>query len=175
MQCRRGDAVGSSEGHELIFSGKAHVVTRFAQRVVNRFGVKGSGPRGAHLSPAVIVAQYPYANAGRRGRRQLFYFSLKGPNFSIDAAREVNLDFFGPSGRLKDAFGLGEQFAHDAVPPMVMPLRRIVACPQPTGTLWPSLPHVPGIMEKSRATASTRCSTSGPLPMRLQSRNGAVI
>ena len=37
----------------------------------------------------------------------------------------------------------------------------MVACPQPTGTCWPSLPHVPGVIEKSVATASTRCKDLG--------------
>jgi hypothetical protein len=56
-----------------------------------------------------------------------------------------------------------------------MPVMRSVAWPQPTGTLWPSLPQVPGIMAKSVATTSIRRSTSGPLPIRLASRSGSVI
>jgi hypothetical protein len=41
---------------------------------------------------------------------------------------------------------------------MVTLLKRIVAWPVPTGTCWPSLPQVPGVIEKSLATASTRLS-----------------
>ena len=52
---------------------------------------------------------------------------------------------------------------------------RSVAWPHPTGTLCPSLPHVPGVMSKSVATASMRRSTSGPLPIRLASRSGSVM
>ena len=58
---------------------------------------------------------------------------------------------------------------------MVTPVRRMVAWPQPTGTLWPSLPQVPGVMEKSVPTASMRLRISGPLPIRLASRSGSVI
>src|ERR1035437_2536300 len=70
--------------------------------------------------------------------------------------------------------GLSSSF-HSVVPPMVTPVIRSVAWPHPTGTPWPSLPQVPGVMAKSVATASTRFRISGPFPMRLASRSGSVI
>src|SRR4029079_12362458 len=65
--------------------------------------------------------------------------------------------------------------AHAAVPPMVRAFTRRVGWPSPTGTPWPSLPHVPGLpMAKSFAKRSMSFSPCGPLPIRLPSRIGSV-
>src|SRR6185295_1929360 len=63
-----------------------------------------------------------------------------------------------------------------AVPPTVMPLISVVGMPTPTGTDCPSLPQIqrPSLSLKSLPTAVTFRSTSGPLPMRLTLRIGAV-
>src|SRR5438477_2228591 len=54
-----------------------------------------------------------------------------------------------------------------AVPPTVRPSMRIVGWPTPTGTFWPSLPHmpIPGSRHMSLPMRVTRVSASGPLPM----------
>ena len=62
-----------------------------------------------------------------------------------------------------DVFFVG---AH-SVPPTVSPSIFSVGCPTPTGTLWPSLPHVPTPVSRrmSLPIIVTRVSASGPLPM----------
>jgi hypothetical protein len=50
----------------------------------------------------------------------------------------------------------------------------MVGCPAETGTPWPSFPQVPAQVSKSEPTASMASSVSGPLPMRLAARIGAV-
>src|SRR5581483_10320409 len=56
---------------------------------------------------------------------------------------------------------------HRCVPPTVMPDTSTVGMPTPTGTDWPSLPHVqrPSDSSKSFPTMVTLDSASGPLPM----------
>src|ERR1019366_10696740 len=94
------------------------------------------------------------------------------PHLVLGTPGDVDLHAFAGSGLVDDRGGQLHEIAH-AVPPRVTPVMRKVACPHPTGTLCPSLPQVPGVMSKSSATASIRRSTSGPLPMRLASRNGS--
>src|SRR5947208_2936228 len=55
-----------------------------------------------------------------------------------------------------------------AVPPTVMLSTFNVGIPTPTGTLCPSLPHVPTPSSSCRSwpTMETRVSTSGPFPIR---------
>src|SRR5262249_21370935 len=59
--------------------------------------------------------------------------------------------------------------AHPAtrVPPTVMPSMRSVGSPTPTGTDWPSFPHVPipGSGMGSHPTMETFLSASGPTPI----------
>src|SRR5262249_45699851 len=64
-----------------------------------------------------------------------------------------------------------------AVPPTVIALTSVVGMPTPTGTDWPSLPQVqrPSLSLKSLPTAVTFRRMSGPLPIRLTLRIGAVI
>src|SRR6185437_14849596 len=66
--------------------------------------------------------------------------------------------------------------AHRPVPPTVMRSSLTVGMPTPTGTLWPSLPQVPMPSSSARSwpTIDTCFSASGPLPMRVASRTGAV-
>src|SRR5580658_6360356 len=67
--------------------------------------------------------------------------------------------------------------AHRAVPPTVMRSSLTVGIPTPTGTLCPSLPQVPTPSSSSRSlpTIDTYLSASGPLPISIASRTGAVI
>src|SRR5690554_2444478 len=69
------------------------------------------------------------------------------------------------------------EFAHSAVPPTVMERILTVGHPTPTGTLWPSLPHVhtPSEAAKSFPSMTTSFMTSGPFPMRFTPLRGAVI
>src|SRR5271156_4486158 len=66
---------------------------------------------------------------------------------------------------------------HRPVPPTVMRSSFTVGMPTPTGTLWPSLPQVPTPSSSSRSlpTIETYLRASGPLPIRVASRTGAVI
>ena len=55
-----------------------------------------------------------------------------------------------PVGERQQLVGRPSTVAHAAVPPMVSAVTRSVGWPSPTGTPWPSLPHVPGLpMAKS--------------------------
>src|SRR6185436_20979422 len=67
--------------------------------------------------------------------------------------------------------------AHVTVPPTVTAESLMVGQPTPTGTDWPSLPHVQMPSEVSRSVPSmvTRRITSGPLPIRFTPLSGAVI
>src|SRR5437762_2625208 len=62
------------------------------------------------------------------------------------------------------------------VPPTVKPSILSVGWPTPTGTLWPSLPHVPMPLSRARSLPImlTRVSTSGPLPMSVAPFTGIV-
>src|SRR5262245_59581427 len=57
--------------------------------------------------------------------------------------------------------------AHAWVPPTVIASMRMVGSPTPTGTDWPSLPHVPMPSSRARSlpTIETCVSASGPLPI----------
>ena len=58
-----------------------------------------------------------------------------------------------------------EQLAHAAVPPIVRPVTRNVGWPSPTGTPWPSLPHVPGLpIAKSLPSTSMLRKHVGTVP-----------
>src|SRR5262249_51922932 len=63
---------------------------------------------------------------------------------------------------------------HAPVPPTVRPSMRTVGRPTPTGTDWPSLPHVPipSSSPRSLPTRVMRVNTSGPLPISVASRTG---
>src|SRR5262249_8004173 len=83
------------------------------------------------------------------------------------------------SGLLED--GGGQVFElHGAsyawVPPTVRPSMRTVGKPTPTGTDWPSFPHVPMPSSSFRSlpTMVMRVSTSGPLPMSVAPLTGRV-
>src|SRR5205809_6208782 len=80
-------------------------------------------------------------------------------------------------GAREDVGEQGRVGAQTAVPPTVMPSRRIVGNPTPTGTDWPSLPHVPTPSSSARSypTRLTRVSASGPLPMSVAPFTGLVI
>src|SRR5262249_59007049 len=71
----------------------------------------------------------------------------------------------------------GVDRAHTCVPPTVMASMRIVGRPTPTGTDWPSLPQVPMPSSSFRSlpTMDTYLRASGPLPISVASRTGAVI
>src|SRR5207245_9002466 len=71
---------------------------------------------------------------------------------------------------------VGVDPAHTCVPPTVIPSMRMVGRPTPTGTDWPSLPHVPipACSFRSWPTRVTRVSASGPLPMSVAPLTGAV-
>src|SRR5208283_2277390 len=101
--------------------------------------------------------------------------ALVGPHLRVGAPGGVDLDALAGTSLRDDRGGELQEVVGHAVPPRVTPVMRSVAWPQPTGTLCPSLPQVPGVMSKSVATASMRRSTSGPLPIRLASRNGSVM
>ena len=60
------------------------------------------------------------------------------------------------------------------MPPTVILEIRSVGEPLPTGTLCPSLPHIPGQMSKSAAIASTLDITSIARPIRFAPRTGVV-
>src|SRR5262245_3752961 len=62
------------------------------------------------------------------------------------------------------------------VPPTVRPSILMVGSPTPTGTDWPSLPHVPTPSSsfKSEPTIDTRVRTSGPLPINVAPLTGLV-
>ena len=53
------------------------------------------------------------------------------------------------------------------VPPTVSASMRSVGWPTPTGTLWPSLPHVPTPVSSAMSLPiiETRVNASGPLPI----------
>src|SRR5262249_21493735 len=70
----------------------------------------------------------------------------------------------------------GVELGHTAVPPTVIPSRRIVGKPTPTGTDWPSLPQVPTPSSSARScpTRLTRVSASGPLPISVAPFTGFV-
>src|SRR6185295_5874914 len=70
----------------------------------------------------------------------------------------------------------GEFEIGHAVPPIVIDEIFTVGMPTPTGTFWPSLPHTHVRSESfaSLPSISTRDITSGPLPMSVTSRRGAV-
>src|SRR5205814_8634447 len=57
--------------------------------------------------------------------------------------------------------------AHSAVPPTVMPVKRTVGWPTPTGFHWPSLPHEPVVpsIARSEPTPSILSIASLPLPV----------
>src|SRR4030095_8798994 len=65
---------------------------------------------------------------------------------------------------------------HALVPPTVRPSILMVGSPTPTGTDWPSLPHVPipSSSFKSEPTIETRVRTSGPLPISVAPLTGLV-
>src|SRR6185503_20388208 len=65
---------------------------------------------------------------------------------------------------------------HLCVPPTVISLIFIVGIPTPTGTLWPSLPHMPTPESSSRSlpTAVTCFNASGPVPLSVAPLTGAV-
>src|SRR5262249_5601367 len=110
----------------------------------------------------------------RRGQR--LDVAPVGADLGLVPARHHRLDLLAGLGQPNNAIANLEQLRHAAVPPMVRLDTRSVGTPSPTGTPWPSLPHVPGgPMAKSLPSASMRVSTSGPLPMRLPSRSGSVI
>src|SRR5262245_40789810 len=62
------------------------------------------------------------------------------------------------------------------VPPTVRPSILMVGSPTPTGTDWPSLPHVPTPSSsfRSEPTIDTRVRTSGPLPINVAPLTGLV-
>ena len=57
----------------------------------------------------------------------------------LDYPGVMNMDTGDPGGDI-EKFGHGQA----AVPPTVSEVTRRVGVPSPTGTPWPSLPHVPG-------------------------------
>src|SRR5213075_2369252 len=63
-----------------------------------------------------------------------------------------------------------------AVPPTVSRSSFVVGMPTPTGTAWPSLPQVPmpSSSRKSLPTIETCFKASGPLPINVAPRIGAV-
>src|SRR5690606_1144098 len=95
-----------------------------------------------------------------------------GVRAGVEGAAHGALDGLG--GGQRCAHGGG---AHVSVPPTVRPSMRSVGRPTPTGTDWPSSPHVP-IPESRRRSLpirETRVSTSGPLPISMAPRTGAPI
>src|SRR3972149_1947070 len=81
-----------------------------------------------------------------------------------------------PSGRgLRGGWGFSTLRTY-TVPPTVIPSILIVGIPTPTGTDWPSLPHVPMPVSSSRSfpTIETFFSTSGPLPLSVAPLTGTV-
>ena len=171
----------------LIGGGEAGVVPGLGQGLLEHRLLQRAGPGEAQP----MVHHHPDPDAGRGGRGQGLDLAGKGPYLGLIAAGHIDLDLLagtGPSGhplghrhqlvgvaRGGPLARLVDHGAHSAVPPMVTPVSRRVAWPHPTGTLWPSLPQVPGVMPKSPATASIRLRISGPLPIRLASRRGSVI
>src|SRR5262249_22460248 len=106
------------------------------------------------------------------------------PHLGVATARHEGVDLLARPGLGDDPIddrqqlgaGLCRNGTHAAMPPIVNDLTRNVGWPSPTGTPWPSLPHVPGFpIAKSSASMSMSRSTWGPLPIRLPSRSGSVI
>ena len=133
------------------------------------------GGRGLVERPDVGEAlpscrDHPHAHAGRLGGGELLDLALEDPDRGLPAVGDVDLDLLVGRRLLEDAAGPSRGAQAPAVPPIVTPVTRRVGCPQPTGTLWPSLPQVPGDMSKSLPMASILESTSGPLPIRLALR-----
>ncbi len=127
------------------------------------------------------VADDADADAFRLGADEVLDLALVHADLGVAATRHERLDLLARLGlgdhpvddRQQVGAGLG---AHAAVPPIVSDFTRSVGWPSPTGTPWPSLPHVPGLpIAKSLPSMSMSRSTCGPLPIRLPSRSGSVI
>src|SRR5690606_13781857 len=127
-----------------------------------------------------------HADALRLGGREGLDLAAVHAHLGVAAVHRDDLDLLAgsclgdqPLGELGEPGGVAVDRcgrAHAAVPPTVIRVTRSVGVPSPTGTPWPSLPHVPGWpISKSLPMTSMSCSTCGPLPMRLPSRIGSVI
>ena len=108
---------------------------------------RASRPR---RSPSRWSHDHPDADAGRGGRRQRLDLAVVGPDLGLVAPGHVHLDLLAvraqpatrsaspaarpvrrPAGEAVGAAPWGRIGAHSAVPPMVTPVTRRVACPQP--------------------------------------------
>src|SRR5690606_19849284 len=178
VELHRLDAVGLGQAGGLVGLGEGGVVAGLGHGLGQCRGIEGAAV-GEALAP---VAHDPHAHAHRVGHGELLHRALVHPHLRVARPGHVGLDLLVALGHAHQPVGHVQQVeppgsgSHAAVPPTVSAETRRVGTPSPTGTPWPSLPHVPGCpMAKSLPTASMSPSTLGPLPMRLPSRSGSVI
>src|SRR5581483_4905306 len=176
VELRDRHAVGLGQPRVLVGCGEAGVVARLGQCVRQHIVVERAGVGEPHA----VVTDDPHPHAAGLGRRELLDISLVRADLRVARVHDDCLDLLAVGGPPDDAVADRQQFvelgAHAAVPPIVSAVTRNVGTPSPTGTPWPSLPHMPGgPIATALPTASTWVSTCGPLPMRLPSRSGSVI
>ena len=141
---------------------KRGVVARLVDHLGDDVLVEAAG-----VGEALPVADDdPHADALRLGRRQRLDLALVGPHLGVARPADDRLDLLAVVGPGDDAVGDVEQVArhagagadaHAAVPPTVSRATRRVGTPSPTGTPWPSLPHVPGRAHGEVVAPARRC------------------
>ena len=150
-------AVGTGEGEELVRRRKVSVVAGLAQR----FAIASSS---ANRPTRCRRARHRDRRAGpgfrcpttSRSRGSRSHPGMPAPRCRRRSRRRPRSPRR-PSAELEDPFAPGLRGRSRRRPSDGDPReahRRLSAC-RP-GTCWPSLPHVPGVIEKSVATASTR-------------------
>src|SRR5581483_10562885 len=130
---------------------------------------------------AAAAAEHPQPQPARRRLQQLLHLAAAHGDGELHAAVQHGVGSVRAAlpRQLDHVLGNVQQVVgHDYcfVPPTVMLETSTVGMPTPTGTLWPSLPQVqrPSDSFRSVPTIVTFESVSGPLPISVTLRTGAV-
>src|SRR6185295_7123820 len=123
--------------------------------------------------PQPLVLQHAQAHALGGGLGEVLDLPVAHADAGLaaDLHQRLRLLRASPARPLHQLLGqlLRRRPAHRAtlVPPTVMPSMRSVGNPTPTGTIWPSFPHIPipGSGMGSQPTIVTFFSASGPTPI----------
>src|SRR6185369_2961557 len=178
---RRADLGGIRGSVRLVGRGEARQRHRAARQVVEpgggEVGARGEADRATHHGPhaeaarAALLQGFHVAAVRAHGER------ARALGAHVGHLGAVSADALECGGAEPLERGRGDvSRAHSAVPPTVMPVKRTVGWPTPTGFHWPSLPQEPVVpsIARSEPTPSILSMASLPLPVSVALRTGYV-